>query len=123
MFDGYEVLDNIRFKRITTQAGETLGLYRIPSASGCAELVNLDSDTLYKPHVHDGVDAKFHMLRGNGSIILDKDEYTYDVGDVFYVPKGTPHGFRTKERTIFLSLQSKPIRDEKTGKIDIRYVE
>ena len=52
---------------------------------------------------------------------MNDRQAAYGPNDSFDVPKGTWHGFEIHEKTIMLSIQSKPILDLESGKIDIRY--
>ena len=114
------VLTGLNFDRIETEE-ETLGLYHVNTDSGSIDFVDLLPNTYYRSHIHDTVDSELHVLRGNGFIIINGKDISYGPGDVFSVLRGTPHGFRTKDRTIFLSIQSSAILDRQTGKMDFRY--
>lgn len=116
-----KAIENIEFEDKQTNDLEKFGIYRVPTSSGCIEFVKLYPNIDYKPHIHDKASAKFIFLTGAGSVILDEEESVFNVGSVFYVPAGVKHGFKLKEETIFLSIQSNPIQDRTTGEIDIRY--
>lgn len=116
-----KALKNIEYEDKQTDDKEKFGIYRIPTSSGCVELVKLYADTVYKPHIHDKASAVFVFLKGKGKLILDDEFIDFKEGDLFDVPAGVKHGFDFSEEIIFLSVQSNPIQDRTTGEIDIRY--
>ena len=49
-------------------------------------------DGVYPPnHLHPAQTERFEVLEGTIKAILDGEERTYEAGDVFEVPAGTPH--------------------------------
>ncbi|TVR76022.1 MAG: cupin domain-containing protein [Chitinophagaceae bacterium] len=114
-------LKNIAFEDKQTDDEERFGIYRIPTDSGCVEIVKLYPDTYYKPHIHDRANAKFIFLQGKGKVLLDDKAFPFKEGDIFEAPAGVKHGFELTEESIFISVQSHPIQDRSTGEIDIRY--
>jgi len=61
------------------------------------------------------------MISGTGKIILNKKEKSYKPGDAFLIKSGIWHGFKPKTKTLFLSVQTPPIKNRKTGKEDIEF--
>lgn len=87
------------------------------------ELVELQSDSYYKPHYHEKSSAVIYMVLGEGSFILDQAKIPYRPGKRFVIPAKKPHGFITHTKTLFLSIQTPPIRNKHTGKVDLHYVQ
>src|SRR3989344_8082873 len=110
-----EILESIPFRNIKPKTDGQVGLYRVTTRKGCIEFVSLLPDTSFKLHVHDNTDSWLYILEGSGVITLNDMRCQYEIGDVYDIPRGTPHGFETEERTIFLSIQSSKVIDEKTG--------
>lgn len=116
-----KILESLPYEEKVTSDSESFGIYRVPTSVGCLEFVKLYTNIPYKPHIHDFCSAQFIFLSGKGFVTLDGEQFPYQKGSVYNVPSGVMHGFFIEEDTIFLSVQSKPIQDRATGKIDIRY--
>lgn len=116
-----KIMWDVAFEDKQTDDEEAFGIYRIPTSTGCLELVKLYTEIPYKPHIHDHCSAQFIFLSGSGQLLLDGQSFPYKKGSVYHVPSGVLHGFVIEESTIFLSVQSNPIQDRNTGHIDIRY--
>ncbi|MEZ5009061.1 MAG: cupin domain-containing protein [Chitinophagales bacterium] len=116
-----EILCNISFDEVKTQNDEYFYLHRIPTTQGCAELIKIKKGFEYLPHTHEYTDTKFIITCGKGLIQLDNESHHYKTGDVFIVNRNVKHGFKVEEETVFLSIQTRPILDQTTGKIDIVY--
>ena len=116
-----KILWDVSYEDKKTDDDEAFGIYRIPTATGCLEIVKLYTEIAYKPHIHDHCSARFVFLSGSGSLLLDGETFPYEKGSVYDVNAGVLHGFIIVENTIFLSIQSNPIQDRSTGHIDIRY--
>lgn len=87
------------------------------------ELVELEENACYRPHFHARSSAVIYMVLGEGELILGENSMAYHAGLRFNIPAKMPHGFVTRTKTLFLSIQSPPIRDVKTNTIDLHYVE
>lgn len=87
------------------------------------ELVELQPNAKYRPHYHKKSTAVIYMVLGEGVFVLGEDEVPYCPGQRLDIPAKVPHGFLTKTRTLFLSIQTPPIRDRQTGEVDLHYVE
>jgi quercetin dioxygenase-like cupin family protein len=85
------------------------------------DLVELNPKNEYHSHRHKKSKAKFYIVFGEGKIILNKRKKSYKKGDVFNIGKGVSHGFEPKSKTLFLSVQTPPIKNAKTGKEDIHF--
>ena len=85
------------------------------------DLVFLPQESSHPPHIHDESSAFIKIFAGTGTASVDGVKYSYGEGSAFLYPAGASHGFSTKEGTYFISLQSKPITDQVTGKMDFRY--
>lgn len=117
------ILAKIPHKKVKTEI-ETVDLYQLGTFNGRAyTLVELQEGQYYPPHVHHYSEAKFHIVLGSGTIILNGKEEPYKVGDYFVITPETPHGFKVKEQTLFLSIETPPIIDAETQEVDVKYVE
>lgn len=116
-----KILALLPYENKVTSDTESFGIYRVPTSIGCLEFVKLYTNISYQPHIHDFCSAQFIFLSGKGYVTLDGEYFSYHKGSVYNVPAGVIHGFIIEEDTIFLSIQSNPIQDTQTGKIDIRY--
>ena len=45
-------------------------------------------------HSHQGMDKLYHVLEGEGLLLLDGRHLTIRAGDVTVAPEGVPHGIR-----------------------------
>jgi quercetin dioxygenase-like cupin family protein len=84
------------------------------------EYVVLNSSTDFKPHCHNESDALVLIISGKGYIT---NQYLERVpmkqGTIVYFPAKTRHGFLTEDEQVHLvTIQSPPIKDLQTGKID-----
>lgn len=87
------------------------------------ELVELQPNAKYRPHYHKESSAVIYMVLGEGVFVLGEDEVPYCPGQRLDISAKVPHGFLTKTRTLFLSIQSPPIRNRETGEVDLHYVQ
>ena len=85
------------------------------------EIVELQRESTYKPHYHKHSSAVIYIILGEGTFILGDDTINYYPGKRVLIPAGTLHGFNTKTRTLFLSIQSPPILSQTNDDIDIHY--
>jgi quercetin dioxygenase-like cupin family protein len=86
------------------------------------ELVELQANTKYRPHYHKKSVAVIYMVLGEGVFVLGENEVPYRPGQRLDISANVPHGFLTKTRTLFLSIQSPPILNRETGEVDLHYV-
>lgn len=86
------------------------------------ELVELQPNAIYRPHYHENSYATIYMVLGEGFFILGENKIAYRPGLKFDIPAKIAHGFLTETKTLFLSIQSPPIRNRETGKVDLHYV-
>lgn len=87
------------------------------------ELVELQSNSEYQPHYHEKSSAVIYIVLGEGVLMLDQREMAYSPGHRVVIPAKCVHGFKTSSKTLFLSIQSPPIRNVETGEVDIHYLE
>lgn len=92
------------------------------SVDEIVELVSLQENTDYRAHYHEKSSAMVYMVLGEGIITLDNNQVPYRPGMRWIIPAKTAHGFITKTKTLFLSIQSPPIRNYDTGTVDLHYV-
>lgn len=87
-------------------------------------LVTLTPEGQYPQHVHKDSDARFIIVSGEATLLLGKTQRKIHLGDIIDIPKGTPHGFDTivGQNLVFISIQSPPIVNHKTGDLDLQVV-
>jgi quercetin dioxygenase-like cupin family protein len=128
----YEIFKSIPHRRVISNsatAEEIFDLYQLglfaasSSTQEIVELVELQPCAEYKPHYHKRSAAIIYIIVGSGVFQLNKDMIEYHAGIRIEIPVGALHGFVTKERTLFLSIQSPPILDAETGQVDLFYGE
>jgi len=104
-----EIVENILLYR--------LGLFKNSSF----ELAEIKNGVDYPQHYHKSSKAEFYFIMGEGKIILNGKEYPYTKGDIFAVKKGMKHGFKPSKDTLFLSIQTPPIKNKTSGKEDLHF--
>lgn len=137
MMNVYEIFRKIPHERINNQyvrADEQfdvfhLGVFNVKqplinakSTDEIVELVELQPNSIYKPHYHRNSCAVIYIVLGDGDFILNDIKTPYQAGSRFVILQNEEHGFSTKSSTLFLSIQSPPIRDRVTGAVDLHYV-
>ncbi len=101
---------------------ENISLYRLGIfGDGSYELVELFAEDDSPPHPHENSSAIFYMILGEGKIILNGNAKQYKPGEIIQVDKNVKHGLKPKSDTLFLSVQTPPIKSRKTGKEDINF--
>ncbi|MBS3123250.1 cupin domain-containing protein [Candidatus Woesearchaeota archaeon] len=101
---------------------KNMSLYRLGIFGDSSyELVELSTEEDYPTHSHKNSSAIFYMVLGEGKIILNGKAKQYKPGDVITVGQNVKHGFKPESDTLFLSVQTPPIKDRKTGKEDIHF--
>ena len=86
------------------------------------ELVELQQNATYRPHYHENSSAVIYMILGEGMLVLGDNKLPYRPGMRLDIPAKVAHGFITHTKTLFLSIQSPPILNRETGKVDLHYV-
>ncbi len=83
-------------------------------------LVRITQKGVYPQHIHKESDALFYIKSGSALFLSGKSQRKIQTGDKIEIPRGTPHGFElTDGETLeFLSIQSPPIKNTKTGEED-----
>ena len=115
------LLDKIPHIKVKTDI-ESLDLYRLGVFNASMfELVELQAGQFYPPHIHKKSRAALYFVLGEGKIILDGREHNYRPGAMYNVGKGISHGFKVRTQTLILSIQTPPIIDQRTDKVDIKY--
>ncbi len=84
-------------------------------------LVKLRSGVAYPQHVHKNSDAYVVIVSGEAVLLSGTKETPLVSGDKIQIPRGMPHGFKLAEGQVleFISIQSPPIRDPKSGEEDL----
>lgn len=108
--------------RLPVDFVENLKLYRFGVFDKSSfDLVELKENEDYPDHYHNNSEAKFYFIFGNGLINLDGKKYSYKKGDSFLIKKGIKHGFKPETETLFLSIQTPPIKDIHSKNEDIHF--
>lgn len=94
------------------KSGASFDIFRLGWFGGRVwELVIIDG--AYLPHVHRKIDSEFFILTGRGHLSHDAQWDAYQERSRVSVGRAVAHGFITDPEsgpTVFLSLQSDPIR-------------
>jgi hypothetical protein len=94
------------------KSGALFDIYRLGWFGGRVwELVIIDG--AYLPHVHQKIDSEFFIFKGRGHVSHDNEWNAYQERTKVAVARATAHGFLTDPEfgpTVFLSIQSDPIR-------------
>ena len=115
-------MKNQLLNKIPHDSVENISLYRLGIFGDSSyELVELSAEEDYPAHSHKNSSAVFYMILGEGKIILNEKAKQYKRGEVINVGKNVKHGFKPKSDTLFLSVQTPPIKNRKTGKEDIHF--
>jgi hypothetical protein len=110
---------------VEKKEAKAFGVFRLGYANGRVwELVIIDG--IDPPHIHVKTKSEFVIVKGGGYLSHDDkwDEYREDSRTK--IGNGVAHGFVTDPRqgaTVFLSVQTDPIKDPETGKDDFVRVE
>lgn len=84
------------------------------------ELVELTALSSYKPHYHKKSAAVIYIILGDGDFLIGKEIIKYKPGTRVIIPAGVSHGFNTKTKTFFLSIQTPSIINQ-NQEIDLYY--
>ena len=115
------ILDLIPRETFVGSAEPTVA-YRLGTAENSTyDLVELFPGVEYPPHYHNKAQGMILFVVGEGTVLLDGEEVTYARGSTFMIEKGVPHGFKPRTPTLFLSIQSPPVKDPVTGEEDLHY--
>lgn len=109
--------------KVTNSLLSVIGDESIYPVDEIVELVKLQASARYRPHYHHYSCAVIYMIIGEGDLLLANEKIPYQPGMRIDIPKNTPHGFLTNSETLFLSIQTPPIRNRQTGEVDLHYVE
>ncbi|QOR33708.1 cupin domain-containing protein [Clostridium sp. 'deep sea'] len=60
-----------------------------------------------KPHSHETLEI-FHILEGNGIVLINGDYQKFECGDTIYAPAGVIHGLKNTEKTPVILLANFP---------------
>ena len=85
-----------------------------------ADLVTIAAHSESEIHRHNRSETVIYVLRGAGRALVGDEWLDVRAGDRLLIGPGVFHGFVTTEQAIdFLSVQSPPILDEATGRLDL----
>ena len=102
-----------KFWNETTYEGSSR-IYQLAKDSGLrgvgVDYVVVKKEKVLKSHYHNIPNVLILVLEGHGILKLDGKNFRIKKGDVITIPPKTSHGFKTsKDRLVFLSIQSPPI--------------
>jgi quercetin dioxygenase-like cupin family protein len=60
-----------------------------------------------KPHTHTTLEI-FHILEGNGMVLINGEYQKFECGDTIYAPAGVIHGLKNTEKTPVILLANFP---------------
>ncbi|MBS3071915.1 cupin domain-containing protein [Candidatus Pacearchaeota archaeon] len=101
---------------------EGMHIHKLAIVKGSSyDLVGIRAHRPYPEHFHKKSKAVFYIIYGEGKIILNGKKENYLDGSVFSIPRGMKHGFEPLSDTLFLSIQTPPIKHAKTGKEDVNF--
>lgn len=144
MSELHKMLQEIRYERVQSQGVKVneqfellkLGTFNVEKSilttisnhnahatNEIIELVRLQPSSKYQPHYHKQSCAVIYIILGEGFFLSGKNEVRYQPGMRFDLPEKTPHGFLTDKETLFLSIQTPPIRNYQTEELDLYYVD
>jgi quercetin dioxygenase-like cupin family protein len=84
------------------------------------DLVTVAPNMTSNVHRHNRADTVLYVLAGTADVLVGDEVVSARAGDRILVAPGVFHGFVTKDESVtFLSIQSPPILDEKTGALDL----
>lgn len=83
-----------------------------------ADLVDMRPGERSGVHRHNEAETVLYFLSGRAQVILDGDPVDVVEGDRLRVGKGVFHGVNSVTAVRFLSVQTPPILDTRTGRLD-----
>lgn len=84
-----------------------------------ADLVTMDPGQRSGVHRHNDAETVLYFLRGNATVVLDDEEFHVSPGTRVRVGAGVFHGVNSHDAEVeFISVQSPPILDAATGRLD-----
>jgi quercetin dioxygenase-like cupin family protein len=84
-----------------------------------ADLVVVEPHQRSNVHRHNKAETVLYILDGASDVLVGDTTVPATKGDRILIGKGVYHGFVTHEQSVtFLSVQSPPILDAKTGELD-----
>ncbi len=86
------VLDNVSTNLMLTSehTNDQLGIYYITLGAGAVGA---------KPHYHRFMDETFMVREGIVTVQVGEEEHKLQKGDIVYVPRFTPHGFKNDQQS------------------------
>lgn len=125
----YEIFKSIPHQRVVSKQTDIeeifdlyqCGIFNNNSLEENVELVELQPQSEYSPHYHKKSSAIVYVISGTGLLQLKNNLIEYKPGIRITIPAGVAHGFKTKTRTLFLSIQSPFIINPENGEIDLHY--
>lgn len=91
-----------------------------------ADLVTIDAHQESSMHRHNNAETVLYFTEGAGEVLLtdQRDVVAVVAGDRLLIGKGVYHALRTHDSALgFLSVQSPPILDKRTGFRDLEPIE
>ncbi len=85
------------------------------------ELIHLKKNVTIRRHRHRHTASVFYVIYGSGEIGIGKRTVSYSAGNQFKVPRMVFHAIQPKEETLFIVMETPPIENPATGKVDMLY--
>lgn len=83
-----------------------------------ADLVAMEPGQRSGVHRHNDAETVLYFLRGEATVVLDDEEFDVTPGTRVRIGAGVFHGVNSHSEVQFLSVQSPPILDAATGRLD-----
>lgn len=83
-----------------------------------ADLVDMGPGERSGVHRHNLAETVLYFLSGRAQVTLDGEPHDVREGDRLRVGKGVFHGVNSQTAVRFLSVQTPPILDKRTGRLD-----
>ncbi len=82
--------------------------------------VVIGAQQISRIHRHNRSDTVLYIVGGSGEVVVEDRSLEVKAGDRIHIPPGSYHGVRTaKESLHFISVQTPPILNKKTGTLDL----
>lgn len=88
--------------------------------SVAVDVVRIGPDQTSEIHQHNKAETILYIVSGAGEVSVGNRVYSVMSGDRIHIPAGSFHGVRTHGEALhFISIQTPPILNKKTGVLDL----
>lgn len=82
--------------------------------------VMIESHKTSQIHRHNQSDTVLYIVGGSGEVVVEDRSFAVSSGDRIHILPGQYHGVRTQAQSLhFISVQTPPILNKKTGVLDL----